>query len=198
MLSGAPIVLPQAAVEEAKAYLRIVGPDEDALVERLMRSAAELCEQFTGQVLIARGFTQLLPASSAWARLGAAPVRTISGVEALPGEGAAMPLIASAYGIDIDANGDGWVRVTDAGAARRVRVVFEAGLASQWSGVPEALRQGTVRLAAHLYTHRDGAEDKGPPAAVTALWRPWRRMRLCGPGTMSRPMPLAASGGYHV
>jgi uncharacterized phiE125 gp8 family phage protein len=194
MLSAAPIVLPEAAMAEAKAYLRIVGTDEDALVARLMRSAAELCEQFTGQVLIARAFTELLAAPAAWARLGATPVRAISGVEALSAEGAAVPLAAVAYAIDIDANGDGWVRVTDAGAAKRVRVSFEAGMASQWSGVPETLRQGTVRLAAHLYTKRDAADDIGPPAAVTALWRPWRRMRLGGPATMLGPAPFAVPG----
>jgi uncharacterized phiE125 gp8 family phage protein len=51
-------------------------------------------------------------------------------------------------------------------------------MAPDWTGLPEALRQGVVRLAAHFYTHRTAAEDEGPPAAVTALWRPWRRMRL--------------------
>jgi uncharacterized phiE125 gp8 family phage protein len=189
MLSAAPMMLPAAATQEAKAYLRIVGTDEDALVARLMRSAAELCEQFTGQVLIARGFTEMLPASSAWARLGATPVRAISGVEAVPANGAPVPLAASAYAIDIDANGDGWVRVTDGGTTRRARVTFEAGMASNWNDVPETLRQGTVRLAAHLYTHRDSTDDAGPPAAVTALWRPWRRMRLGGP---SARIPMVA------
>jgi hypothetical protein len=47
-----------------------------------------------------------------------------------------------------------------------------------WSEVPEALRQGMVRLAAHLYAHRDREEGAGPPAAVTALWRLWRRLGL--------------------
>lgn len=40
----------------------------------------------------------------------------------------------------------------------------------------EPLRQGIVRLVAHMHLHRDG--DQSPPAAVAALWRPWRRMRL--------------------
>jgi uncharacterized phiE125 gp8 family phage protein len=59
-----------------------------------------------------------------------------------------------------------------------MRVGYSAGIAEEWSGVPEPLRQGIVRLAAHLYTHRDSADDAGPPAVVTALWRPYRRMRL--------------------
>lgn len=178
MLSAAPIVLPVAAVEEAKAYLRIVGGEEDPMLGGLMRSALELCEQFTGTASISRTFTQSLPASAAWTRLGASPVRSIAAVEALAADSSPSPLAASAYAIDIDANGDGWVRVTDAGTARQIRVTFEAGFAPGWAGIPESLRQGTVRLAAHLYIHRDLADDKGPPAPVTALWRPWRRMRL--------------------
>jgi uncharacterized phiE125 gp8 family phage protein len=51
-------------------------------------------------------------------------------------------------------------------------------MATDPNGLPEALRHGIVRLAAHLYSHRDEAEQAGPPAAVTALWRPWRRLRL--------------------
>lgn len=179
MLSAAPIVLGAAALGEAKSYLRIVSSDEDALVARLMAGAAELCEQFTGQTLVARSFTETLAASAAWTRLGATPVRAIIALEAVPPPPqAAYAVAAGGWASDIDANGDGWVRVMDAGAAAaRIRASYQAGLAADWTGLPEALRQGIVRLAAHLYTHRDD-EGAPPPAAVTALWRPWRRMRL--------------------
>jgi uncharacterized phiE125 gp8 family phage protein len=103
---------------------------------------------------------------------------SIGGVEGLPPEGAALAFAAGQYAVDIDASGDGWVRVASPGPANRIRVSYQAGLAGEWSGIPEALRQGVVRLAAHLYADRDGPELGGPPAAVTALWRPWRRMRL--------------------
>ncbi|HEY9554520.1 hypothetical protein [Allosphingosinicella sp.] len=87
-------------------------------------------------------------------------------------------LAAETYAIDIDANGDSWVRVTQPLDAARVRVSYQAGLAADWVALPEALRQGVARLVAHLFTHHDAADGGGPPAAVTALWRPWRRMRL--------------------
>jgi uncharacterized phiE125 gp8 family phage protein len=84
---------------------------------------------------------------------------------------------ASSYAIDIDSSGDGWVRITDPGVATRVRASGTAGLASDENEVPEPIRQGVLRLVAHLFTARDG-EGGDPPAAVTALWRPYRRMRL--------------------
>ncbi|WP_315761221.1 hypothetical protein [Sphingomonas sp. Y38-1Y] len=85
-------------------------------------------------------------------------------------------LAAGTYGVDIDGDGDGWVRVS--GASRVVVVRLNAGLASDWAGLPGAIAGGIVRLAAHRFEARGG--DAAPPAAVAALWRPWRRLRLAG------------------
>lgn len=52
-------------------------------------------------------------------------------------------------------------------------------LPEEWDDVPQALRHGTIRLAAHLYRRRDDEADSAtPPASVAALWRPWRRLHL--------------------
>lgn len=178
MLSAEPMMLPPEAAAEAKDYLRIAGDSEDALVARLMHVAADLCERFIRRALIVRLFEEVVPARGAWSRLSPAPVRAIVEVAALPADGIAVPLAAEAYAIDVDANGEGWVRLTAPVEAARIQVRFEAGMAAEWSDLPEPLRQGAVRLTAHLYTHRDDAEGTGPPAAVTALWRPYRRMRI--------------------
>jgi len=169
---------------EVKAFLRIGTSEEDALIAGLVRSAAETCEAFTGRALIARPVEETLRAARAWIRLGATPVRSIEQVARLDPDGLPEPLPAVDYAIDIDAAGDGWVRLPGAGGvlptgrAGRIRVSYRTGMAAGANGIPEALRHGIVRLAAHLYTHRDSADAPGPPAAVTALWRPWRRLRL--------------------
>ena len=165
------------AVVEAKAWLRVEHSAEDALIAGLIRTARTLCEAFTRQALIARGVRETVAARGDWQRLGVTPVRSITavtGLDASPAEGVET---------DIDANGDGWIRVRPStslgtGGVGQVRVTYSAGLAGDWNGVPEPLRQGIIRLVAHLYATRDGAGDAGPPAAVSALWRPWRRMRL--------------------
>lgn len=177
MVTEDPVQPGSAATEAAKGYLRVETADEDGLIERLVASAAGLCEAFTGQALIRRGFTELLPRTCGWQRLGRTPVSAVTGVEEVRADGGSVPLASADYAVDIDANGDGWVRVSGAGGGR-IRVAYQAGLAAHWGAAPEALRQGILRLAAHFYAHRSEASDPGPPAAVTALWRPWRRLRL--------------------
>jgi uncharacterized phiE125 gp8 family phage protein len=160
------------ALHEAKAFLRVEHSEEDALIAGFVRSAEAACEAFTGLTLIEREGREAVAADGQWHRLRQAPVRSITGVTALPGGEAIEP---GGYGIDIDAAGEGWVRV-QARSGGRAEAAFTAGLAADWNGLPEPLRQGIVRLAAHLYAERGGGGD--PPAAVAALWRPWRRLRL--------------------
>ncbi|MEA3388982.1 head-tail connector protein [Sphingobium sp. CCH11-B1] len=166
-----------ASLAELKAYLRISGADEDGVLEGLLRGAGALCERFVGQWLIAREAQETVAASASWQRLTARPVLAVTQVAAIDSDGLAQPLPVDGYAVDIDAQGDGWVRVTRAGEARLVAVTYQAGMAQALDGVPDALRQGIVRLAADHYLAR-GSESATPPAVVSALWRPWRRMRL--------------------
>jgi uncharacterized phiE125 gp8 family phage protein len=128
-------------------------------------------------VVIARGFEADLPANGAWERLPVAPVRSIVQVERVDSSGTTSPLASESYAVDVDSAGDGWVRVIDANGASRIRVAGTAGIADDENGVPEPIRHGVLRLVAHMFTARDGEGGK-PPAAVTALWRPYRRMRM--------------------
>jgi hypothetical protein len=52
------------------------------------------------------------------------------------------------------------------------RVLVDEG----WEGVPSPVRHGVAMLIQHLFEDREGA--RMPPAAVAALWRPYRVVRL--------------------
>ncbi len=181
---GAIRVAPASALPvslaELKAYARISASDEEALLAAMMRSATDLCERFTGRLLIARAIEETLPAARTWTRLTMGPVRSIDGVVALDRDGNETPLPSDAYAVDVDAAGDGWVRLVAPGDAKRVRVSYVAGLGEVGNAVPEALRHGILRLAAHFHARAGSAGDDSFPAAVTALWRPWRRLGLGG------------------
>ncbi|MDG2534483.1 phage head-tail connector protein [Sphingomonas sp. HITSZ_GF] len=147
----------EAARAAAKAHLRIAGDSEDALIEGLAASALALAERFTGTALIARDFTESVESKGHWRALTLAPVTAIdAGID---------------IAIDIDAQGLGWVR-----ARGRATVGYRAGTAAGWGDLPPPIATGVVLLTAHLFDHRE--KDMAPPAAVSALWRPWRRVRL--------------------
>jgi uncharacterized phiE125 gp8 family phage protein len=161
---------------ECKAALRLERDDEDALLAGHIRTAMALCEAFIGQWLMTREGEQRLACDLAWQRLQAGPVQVISGVFV-----AGEALAAGHWEQDIGADGTGWVRLIalPANASASTMVVrFRAGLGADWNDVPEPLRAGVVRLVSHFFSHRDAADAGPPPAAVAALWRPWRRLQL--------------------
>jgi uncharacterized phiE125 gp8 family phage protein len=176
-MGGSGSTQPVVTLSEAQAYVRIETGEEEAVVAGLIRTASAIAEAFINQVIVARQFSDDVPATGAWERLALTPVRSITNVEAVTSGGATTALITGDYAIDVDSSGDGWVRVTNASIVTRVRVTGTAGIANGENEVPEPIRQGVLRLVAHLFTARDGGGGE-PPAAVTALWRPYRRMRL--------------------
>lgn len=178
-----PPVLPSAALGELKDWLGISTAQDDVPLAGLLRAALELCEDFTGRMPLQSDCEEVLCVSADWQRLNTRPVQAITLVEGIPAAGARFALAATAYELDLDFDGGGLVRVLSPGSAGRVAVRFIAGIAPDWAALPEALRHGVIRLAAHQHRAREGANDPGglgplPPAAIAALWRPWRRVRL--------------------
>ncbi len=174
-----PAVLAPAALAELKLWLGISTTLDDAPLAALLRTALEVCEGFTGTLPLQCAVEEVLPASSAWQPLEARPVQAITLVQGVPAEGARFSMPVADYAIELDADGGGRVRVLNPGTATRIAVRFSAGLAPDWASLPESLRHGVLRLAAHQHRMRDDdAAAPLPPAAVAALWRPWRRLRL--------------------
>ena len=157
------------AVAAVKARLRVVSTDEDDLIAVFAETALGLAERVIGQATIARAMEQELQGCGGWQRLGARPVTTIDTVVDVDG----VPLPVGSYAVDIDDDGLGWVRLASGVAAR---ASFTAGIAADWDALPDGLREGAAMLAAHLFDDRTGGAPV--PAAVTALWRPFRVMRL--------------------
>jgi hypothetical protein len=55
---------------------------------------------------------------------------------------------------------------------------FTGIAAATWPDFDEALRQGIIRHAACRYRERDSGAAEALPAAIAALWRPFRTLRL--------------------
>lgn len=160
---------------ELRAYLRLGGGDDEATLAGALRSARALCEAFTGLWPIRRTVVETLPLVRGSVRLSGAPLVAVTLVERIAADGSAAIVPAGAFAVEVDAHGAASLFV--AGEAARVRATYGAGMAADWNGVPEPIRHGLLRMAAHLFETRGGAADV-PPAAVAALWRPYRRLRL--------------------
>lgn len=173
--------IPSPIIAEVKALLRLDHDEDDRAIGDFLRSSASLCENFIGQRLIVRTVSDIILPDPQWQRLRHAPVHAINQVERLAADGAPPQLVPSTdYAVDIDGSATGWVKLHRSHYQHkaRYRVTYSAGMADDWNGVAASLRQGMVRLAGHLYSHRDAVDAGGPPSAVTALWQPHRRMRL--------------------
>ena len=170
--------LPASVLAELQLWLGITTSHDDDLLARLLAAALETCEAFTGQVPLACTCEEVHPARSGWQVLAARPVRAIATLSSIAADGTRVALAPGDYALEIDAEGAGRFRL-EAAMTGRLAVTFSAGLAEEWDALPEGLRHGVVRLAAHQHREREGAGAAPlPPAAVAALWRPWRRLRL--------------------
>ena len=174
-----PAVLAGAALDELKDWLAITTGGDDATLSALLRTTLETCEAFTGTMPLAQLCEEIVPANAAWQALATRPVQAVTWVEGIPASGPRFALPVADYAVDLEADGGARFRLVRTGDADRVAVRFTAGLAAGWDALPESLRHGVLRLAAHHFRQRESdAPQAMPPAAVAALWRPWRRMRV--------------------
>jgi len=174
-----PAILPASALTELKQWLAISTAHDDAPLSALLRASLDMCEAYTGSMPLVTGCEEVLTAQSGWICLSTMPVQSISSVLSVEQDGSRNPFAADAYELDLNADGGGRVRLLKHGNATRIAVGFSAGLASDWDALPEPLRHGIIRLAAHQHREREtDSSASRPPAAVAALWQPWRRMRV--------------------
>ncbi|WP_447750493.1 head-tail connector protein [Sphingopyxis fribergensis] len=166
------------SLNEARGWLRLGPSVDDAIVAQLLRAATSICEAYIGQWLIVRAAEEILTLYGGAVRLTARPVVAVETVTLLPAGGGETMLDADGYRLARERGGA--VRLTLAcpdGA--RVRISYRAGMAEGVNGIPEAIRQGIVRMTQHLHDARGGANET-PPAVIAALWQPWRLLGLGG------------------
>lgn len=186
-----PAQLPPEALDALKQWLGITIATDDAQLSDLLATALDVCADFTGLLPLSCGVEETLPlpceplmcgeglAVPQPLRLSSQPVQQVTGVAALLPDGTRQPLDAGAYEVRLEADGACHISFKANLGQTRAVVSLTAGLAADWDHLPQPLRHGVLRLAAHQYRQRETAGgDALPPASVTALWRPWRRLRL--------------------
>ena len=161
----APAALSPAALAELKQWLGITTTADDAPLAALLRAALETCESFTGTMPLVAECEEVLPVRPGWQALLTRPVQAITQVTGIAPEGTALALASDAYGIELDADGGGRVRVTAPGAASRSTPWRRpSGNASQLAARPAAKRTA-IRLAAPGAVTR----TRPPPSASSSI-----------------------------
>ena len=174
-----PPVLTGAPLTELKAWLAITTARDDAELTRLLAASLATCEAFIGVIALETTFEEIRKPSTSWQTLDISPIRAIHAVEGLTANSWRTALFPDSYLVEITAEAEGRFRLTRPIIEKRVIVRYTVGLAFDWGLLPADLRHGVVRLAAyHFRAREDQGAKAAPPAAVAALWQPWRRMRL--------------------
>lgn len=173
-----PAVLSGEALEDLKSWLGISRPSEDALLTDLLGASLSLCEAFTGQAPIEQTVEEKVPAYAGQYALRSRPVRALLSVELISDDGTRSALADSDYDFRIDDADVACLGVGQTLEGRGVAISTRVGIAADWANLPHALKQGAIRLSAFQYRDRDSLRTLPPPASVTALWRPWRSIRI--------------------
>ena len=167
-----------AALAELKHWLGISRADDDAALAGLLDASLALCEAFTGKTPLVQTVEEVIPLRAGWQELVARPVRSVTGVAVIAAEGTRGALTPPDGVIEWRIAGSACVQIVGPVEGQSLAVQMVAGIADAWEALPAPLRQGIIRLAAHHYRDRDSKTSAVPPASVTALWRPWRNLRL--------------------
>ncbi|MEM6682215.1 MAG: head-tail connector protein [Pseudomonadota bacterium] len=174
------IIVPPAvepvSIGEVKTFLRLDDEAEMARLGALIRAAREACELFVGSALITRTvrLRQTLMAERFYLRSG--PVQGITALSAFQGADETI-LNAADYAL-CETAGRWHINICDVAIGQLIQVDYVIGLGGDWNAVPEAIRQGLLRLIAHQYEHRSDPSVAALPHAVTALWQPYRALRI--------------------
>ena len=171
---------------EAKAFLRLDGSEEDALVDRLIAAARLHLERDLGLALMAQRWTQVFdrwPGETA--PLGPWPVSAVEAVTVKDALGEAQEVDDGSYVADLAGRPARLIRPggwPEPGvAAGGIEITFAAGFGEARDDVPADLRQALLMLVAQWFERRTGLEEamrEQSPPAVAALVRPWRVVRL--------------------
>ncbi|WP_108789188.1 head-tail connector protein [Erythrobacter sp. Alg231-14] len=177
-----PADVSATALAELKAWLGISRQNEDELLIGLLRASLDVCEAFTGQAPLSQLIEEQMPTSAGRYAIASRPVSSLIVAQIVGLDGAQSALNPDKYEIEFQAIGNACFTLLQSVEGQAVAIRLRVGIASDWETLPAAIKQGLIRLAAYHYRDRDrpgnAKKEVSAPSSVTALWRPWRTMRL--------------------
>lgn len=174
---------------EAKAWLKVDGADEDALIATLITAARLHLESVTGRALVTQSWRLVLdcwPAGGV-VRLPIAPMQTLTAIRAFDEDGdehaIALAQFLAESGVMparliLPATVDGMPALRQ---RLGIEIDYVAGFGAA-DAVPQELKQALLVLVAHWFEHRDAVVIAGSgtviPIGFDRMIAPWREVRL--------------------
>jgi uncharacterized phiE125 gp8 family phage protein len=163
-------------LEEAKNEQRILGTEEDALINAKLRAAVEQVERESARQMMAAQFAYYIDTFTETVTLPAAPLISVQSVEYLDADGAQLVTLAPEnYEVD-NISEPGQIifleRPTDRVKRNSIKITYTAGYANA-AAVPESLKSAALLIFGTLYAKRDAA-DAAAMAAARLLINPYR------------------------
>lgn len=178
-------------VEQFKEHMRLGGGfaddrAQDAALRGFLVAAIAAIEARIGKVLITREFSWTVNSwrDRAGEVLPVSPVRAVTELMLSDAFGEETVIDPAAYRLEKDSQrprlrpGGALLPVIVTGGA--AKMTFEAGMATDWGGLPADLGHAVLLLAAHYYEYRDetALSDGCMPFGVTSLVQRYRSVRL--------------------
>lgn len=171
-------------LDDAKAHLRITHDADDEAIAALIKTARQICEEYTGLALITRDCRLYL---DQWPKhtlsLPKPPLVHVAAINVYDANGVATVFSAAAYAVDTVGR-PGRIEMTGTPPwpgqpLSGIEIEFSAGFGDTPDDVPGDLREGIKRLVAHLYMNRgDAPEAAVRNAGASPLFAAHRRLRL--------------------
>lgn len=145
---------------EAKAHLRVVGADDDALITSLISAARQSAESMTGRALMPQTWELALDEFGDEIRLPMPPLVSVTSVQYTDADGATQTLAISGYHVDdysaparlLPAYGTSWPATR--AQANAIRIQYQAGYANS-AAVPHEVKQWMLLRIGMLYENRE-------------------------------------------
>lgn len=173
-----PPVPGPAALAELKHWLGISRPNEDETLGLLLDASVTICEAFTGRAPLRQTVEEIIPLTVGWHELASRPVHALTAASLIADDGTRTPVPVLSDALEWRIGGSACVQLLRPFDGQGLTLELVVGIAADWDSLPAPLRHGIIRLAAHHFRDREGKPGAVPPASVTALWRPWREVRL--------------------
>jgi len=161
---------------EVKDYLKVDDNEENTLIHNIIHAATRAAERYLNQAIITQTITEKLDRfKDIDIYLSVSPLQSVTSVSYKDSNNTSQTMSSGDYVVDDYSDparlsiGFGKTWPTTYGNRNDVTIVYQAGYASESSGVPYSIRQAILLICADMYENRTDYVKRLPSASEYLL-----------------------------